>query len=232
LFILAFAGTAYVSWNKRNLLPLLLGIALGCITLRTIYYKGVSFGPLPVEVGTVSHQNNFTVFITGLKAGLLSFGGAYTAIPIVQQDAVINHQWMTQTQFLDGIALSGILPAPLIIFSTFVGYFGGGWWGAIVITIGVFLPAFSFTLIGHSVLERIIANKALHRFLDGVTAGVIGLIAVTAINLFLTTITSVSAIILFFIALFVLVKFRSKYMILFVIAGAGLLSLLWKLVLL
>lgn len=229
LFILALAGAAYVSWNKRKLLPLLLGIALACITFLSIYYKGVSFSPPPLEPGTLGDQNNFTVFITGLKAGLLSFGGAYTAIPIVQQDAVITHQWMTQTQFLDGIALSGILPAPLIIFSTFVGYFGGGWWGAIVITIGVFLPAFSFTLIGHSVLERIIANKALHRFLDGVTAGVIGLIAVTAIQLFLTTITSVSAIILFFIALFVLVKFRSKYMILFVIAGSGLLSLLWNL---
>ncbi|HKH60285.1 MAG TPA: chromate transporter, partial [Flavitalea sp.] len=133
-----------------------------------------------------------------------------------------------QRQFLDGIALSGILPAPLIIFSTFVGYFGGGWLGAILITIGVFLPAFAFTLMGHSVLEKLIANKALHRFLDGVAAGVIGLIAVTAIKLFLTTITGISAIIIFFIALFVLVKFRSKYMILFVIAGAGLLSLLWN----
>ena len=227
--ILALGGASYVFWNKRNLIPLLLAIVLACITVLTIYYKGVAIDPGVVEQGAhVKNRSNLVVFITGLKAGLLSFGGAYTAIPIVQQDAVITHQWMTQRQFLDGIALSGMLPAPLIIFATFAGYFGGGWPGAILITIGVFLPAFSFTLIGHSVLEKIIENKALHRFLDGVTAGVIGLISATAIKLFLTTITSVPAIIIFIIALFVLVKFRSKYMIVFVIAGAGILSLLWK----
>ena len=228
LVILALGGVSYVFWNNRNLIPLLLALVLACITLFTIYYKGVAIDPVVVEQNApVKNRSILVVFITGLKAGLLSFGGAYTAIPIVQQDAVITHQWMTQRQFLDGIALSGMLPAPLIIFATFAGYFGGGWPGAILITIGVFLPAFSFTLVGHSLLEKIIENKALHRFLDGVTAGVIGLIAATAIKLFLTTIASLSAIIIFFIALFVLVKFRSKYMIVFVIAGAGILSLLW-----
>ena len=56
---------------------------------------------------------------------------------------------MTDGEFLDGVALSGILPAPFIIFSTFVGYLGGGPWGAIALTLGIFLPAFGFTLIGH-----------------------------------------------------------------------------------
>lgn len=93
---------------------------------------------------------------------------------------------------------------------------------------GVFLPAFSFTLIGHSLMERIIANKTLHGFLDGVTAGVIGLIAVTAIKLFITTITGISAFIIFFIALLLLIKFRSKYTAIFIIVGAGLFSLFWN----
>lgn len=63
---------------------------------------------------------------------------------------------MSNTQFLDGLALSGLLPAPLIIFSTFVGYLGGGPWGAVVITVGIFLPAFAFTLIGHDALEGLV----------------------------------------------------------------------------
>lgn len=84
----------------------------------------------------------------GLLGGLLSFGGAYTAIPFVQQEAVVLGKWITQQQFLDGIALvrclsifeyvivdknikelsclqGNILPAPLVIFSTFVGFLGG-----------------------------------------------------------------------------------------------------------
>ena len=135
---------------------------------------------------------------------------------------------MTQEQFLDGIAISGILPAPLIIFSTFVGYFGAGWLGAILITIGVFFPAFGFTLIGYSVIERLMAHKALHNFLDGITGGVVGLIGVTAIELFYSTITELMSIVVFTIALIVLIKFRSKYTVVFVILAAGLLSMLWN----
>ncbi len=66
------------------------------------------------------------IFFEGLKAGLLTFGGAYTVIPFLQESAVESQGWLTQQQFVDGLALSGALPAPLIIFSTFVGYIAGG----------------------------------------------------------------------------------------------------------
>ncbi len=108
------------------------------------------------------------LFISGLKAGLLTFGGAYTVIPFLQHDAVVAGAWMTNSQFLDGLALSGILPAPLVIFATFVGYLGSGWSGALCLTAGVFLPAFAFTMVGHSLIERLVENKSLHAFLDGV----------------------------------------------------------------
>ena len=80
-------------------------------------------------------------------------------------------------------------------------------------------------------MEKLIAHKGLHNFLDGVTAGVVGLIGVTAIQLFVTTITSISAIIIFLIALLILIKYKSKYTVIFVIAGAGLVNAIWKLVL-
>lgn len=60
---------------------------------------------------------------------------------------------MAQIDFLDGLALSGILPVPLIIFSTFVGYAGGGPWSALAMTAGIFLPAFSFSLLFFRHLE-------------------------------------------------------------------------------
>ena len=159
---------------------------------------------------------------------MFSFGGAYTAIPIIQEDAVEKKKWMSERQFLDGIALSGILPAPLIIFSTFVGYFGGGWTGAIIITIGVFLPAFCFTLAGHSVMEKLIANTSLHDLLDGITAAVVGLIGITALRLIILNIQSLPAIFIFFIGLVCLILFRSKYTPILIIAGAGLYGWLTK----
>ena len=134
---------------------------------------------------------------------------------------------MTQSQFLDGIALSGILPAPLIIFSAFVGYFGGGWPGAVLITIAIFLPAFSFTLIGHSVMEKLINNTALHRFLDGITAGVVGLIGVTALQLIASAVKNIPSLVIMLASLLVLIKYKSKYTAICLIAGSGIFSLAW-----
>lgn len=119
------------------------------------------------------------LFLAGLKAGLLTFGGAYTAIPFLRQDTV-RQGWMGDGQFLDGLALSGVLPAPLIIFSTFIGYVAGGLWGAVAITVGIFLPAFCFSLIFYDRLEGVLENKRLHAVLEGVAAAVVGLIGATA----------------------------------------------------
>ena len=66
------------------------------------------------------------LFIAGLKGGLLTFGGAYTAIPYVRADTV-GRGWIDDATFLDGVAVAGVLPAPLVIFATFVGYVAGGW---------------------------------------------------------------------------------------------------------
>ncbi len=168
-----------------------------------------------------------TLLISGLRGGLLTFGGAYTAIPFLQNDAVAVGGWMSNAQFLDGIALSGILPAPLIIFSTFVGYLGGGPLGALAMTIGIFLPAFAFTLVGHDYLERMVENTALHSLLDGVTAGVVGLIAATTIELFRTAITSVPAALIFVLALVVLFRWKSSLATPAIVFAAGALGMLF-----
>ncbi|TBR12801.1 MAG: chromate efflux transporter [Lysobacter sp.] len=159
---------------------------------------------------------------SGLKAGLLTFGGAYTVIPFLQRDAVTQGAWMSNGQFLDGLALSGLLPAPLIIFSTFVGYLGGGPWGAVVMTIGIFLPAFAFTLLGHDALERLVHRPRIRTFLEGVTAGVVGLIAGTTLALMRVSLTSLEAVILFAIVLAILFRSKARMVIPAVIAGAAL----------
>lgn len=130
-----------------------------------------------ITTASAGDVNQLTLAWSGLKAGLLTFGGAYTALPFLEQDAV--GIYVTGQEFLDGVALSGTLPAPFIIFATFLGYVGGGIGGALVMTVGIFLPAFAFTLLGASQLERIATMPRLHKFLDGVTAGVIGLLVAT-----------------------------------------------------
>ncbi|HEU4820139.1 MAG TPA: chromate efflux transporter [Qipengyuania sp.] len=122
------------------------------------------------------------LFLTGLKGGLLTFGGAYTAIPYVRADTV-GRGWLSDAQFLDGVAFANVIPAPLVIFATFAGYVAGGPWGATAITAGMFLPAFAFSMIFFERLEAIVDNPRLHRLLDGMAAAAVGIIAATLVQL-------------------------------------------------
>jgi len=169
------------------------------------------------------------LFVTGLKGGLLTFGGAYTAIPFIRGDAV-GRGWIGDGEFLDGIALAGIIPAPLVIFATFVGYQAGGLAGALAITAGMFLPAFAFTLLFYDRLESVIENAQLHRFLEGVAAGVIGLIAVTTVELGAHVARSVPSMIvatlIFAPSLFLLYWWKSKLVPLGVVTLSGAVGML------
>jgi len=175
------------------------------------------------EITTASTRTAslLTLFWSGLKSGLLTFGGAYTVIPFLQHDAVEAGKWMTNAQFLDGLALSGLLPAPLIIFSTFVGYIGSGLLGAVIITVAIFAPAFAFTMIGHEYLERLVNNQSAHAFLDGVTAGVVGLIGATALGILSETVIGLHAWIVFSIAVIALFQSKSKWTVAAVVLAAG-----------
>jgi len=125
------------------------------------------------------------MFGHGLTAGLVTFGGAYTAIPYVATVATGDHGWMTRGELLDGVALASVLPAPLVIFGTFVGFRGAGLAGALAFTAGIFLPAFSFTLIGFGAIERLLAWKPARRALDLASAIAIGLIVGAALHIVL-----------------------------------------------
>ncbi len=224
---LTFAGLAYA---------LLAGKRYGWASVVTVLCAAAGVGYVlhfhpTLAVGSAAPvalrtPTQLDLFLSGLKAGLLTFGGAYTVIPFLRRDAVVTGSWMTDSQFLDGLALSGTLPAPLIIFATFVGYVGGGPLGAVLLTVGIFLPAFSFTIIGHSFFERITQNDRIHKFLDGVTAGVVGLIATAALVLLREGVGSLPALGIFVVALVTLYLWHAKRAVLVVVLGAALLGLL------
>jgi len=185
---------------------------------------GAAFLPLvasAVPPASALAPGVIALFVTGLRSGLLTFGGAYTVIPFLRADAVGATGWMSDAQFLDGLALSGILPAPLVIFATFVGYLGAGAAGALALTAGVFLPAFAFTLIGHQWVERLVEQRRTHALLDGVTAGVVGLIAVTALQLARDTLSSAPTIAIFAAALLGAFRWRAKAAVVWIVAGAA-----------
>src|SRR5262249_16154260 len=118
-----------------------------------------------------------------LKTGLLSFGGAYASLVFVQRGAVAQYHWLSDGQLLDAVALSVATPGPFMLFTTFVGYVAGGIPGAALATLFVFLPSFAFVLGGVHYVEKLQENRMIHSFLAGVSAAVVGVIAVVSLEL-------------------------------------------------
>ncbi|WP_205480645.1 chromate efflux transporter [Sphingomonas arenae] len=217
--VLPAGGLAYVAarrgWRVAAVLLLALAVAASAIGGGSAVAAVMASG---------APASAWLLFLVGLQAGLLTFGGAYTAIPFVR-DAAVGRGWVSDGQFLDGLALSGLIPAPLVIFATFVGYQAGGLAGALAITAGVFVPAFGMTLLFFDRLERVVEDTRLHDVLAGVAAGVVGLVAATFVELARTTARTAeplwAAVAIFGAALVVLYLWRSKFNVLAVLPGAA-----------
>jgi chromate transporter len=208
--VLLGAGIAYELWtNARRWTRQAHSFALGLPTILAVTVGAVTLG-LAVEI-----------FWAGLKAGLVTFGGAYTVIPYLHDVAVDNKHWLSQNEFVDGLAMSGVLPAPLIIFSTFVGYIAGGLTGAIVMTLGIFLPAFVFPIFLHRWLVATAENPRIRPFLLGVAAGVIGLIAAVTVDIINASVVDVPTAVLAVTAFLVLNRWHGKLTVLYVMLGCG-----------
>jgi chromate transporter len=125
-----------------------------------------------------------------------------------------------------------VLPAPLIIFSTFVGYLAGGLSGGLVMTLGIFLPAFVFPIFFHRFLVAVAENPRIRPFLLGVAAGVIGLIAAVTIQILDTSVVDLPTAALAVAAFAVLYRFHGKLTVLYVVLGCGAIGALLQLTLL
>ena len=208
--VLLGAGIAYELWtNARRWTHQSHSFALGLPTI------------LAVTVGAVTLGLTVEIFWAGLKAGLVTFGGAYTVIPYLHDVAVDSKHWLSQDEFVDGLAMSGVLPAPLIIFSTFVGYIAGGLTGALVMTLGIFLPAFVFPIFLHRWLVATAENPRIRPFLLGVAAGVIGLIAAVTLDIIDSSVVDVPTAVLAVTAFLVLNRWHGKLTVLYVMLGCG-----------
>ncbi len=218
---LVAGGLAYAVSYRPAAAMLIVAAAVGAAVVIHLTTSPAASGAAAVAAAPVTLA---ALFFAGLKGGLLTFGGAYTAIPYVRTDTV-GRGWIGDGTFLDGIALAGVLPAPLVIFATFVGYVAGGLGGALAITAGMFLPAFAFSLILFERLEAIVENPALHRLLAGVAAAVVGIIAATFVQLGQATGARVAepwfALLLFAAALAVVWRVKGAWVTPAVVAGGG-----------
>ena len=133
------------------------------------------------------------LFLTFLLIGAVSFGGGYGMISLVREQ-VLAHGWLTESEFLDMIAVSESTPGPLAVnMATFIGSSQAGFPGALVATLGVVLPAFLIILLIAAVLKNLLRYRGVEAFLSGVRPTVVGLILGTAVVLGLATLFSLGS---------------------------------------
>src|SRR5438874_3637237 len=192
VFLAVLLVAAFVVMRFAGINFLLILLIAGLLNLMVEHGSAVlkrSAPTLPVIlVGTsalvpFSDSRLFQIAWLFFKTGLLSFGGAYASLVFVQRGAVAQYHWLSDGQLLDGVAISVATPGPFMLFTTFVGYIAGGIPGAALATFFVFLPSFVFVLAGVHYIEKVRENRGLQAFIAGVSAAVVGVIAVVSLDL-------------------------------------------------
>ena len=117
------------------------------------------------------------LFLTFLKIGAVAYGSGYVLLAFMHADFVAHLHWLTEKQLLDAIAAGQITPGPVFASATFVGYLTGGLKGALLATLGMFLPSFIFIAILFPFIPKLKGSAGARTFLDGINAVTVGLMA-------------------------------------------------------
>jgi chromate transporter len=160
------------------------------------------------------------LFLTFLKMGATLYGSGYVLLAFLRHDFVHRLGWLTDHQILDAIAVVQFTPGPVFTTATFLGYLTGGWLGAVVATVGIFLPAFIFVAVVYPIVPRLRASPWTAAFLDGANAAALGLMAAVAWQLGMTSIIDPLTAALALVATVLLIRFQFNSAWL-VLGGAG-----------
>ena len=124
------------------------------------------------------------LFISYLKIGFFGFGGGYAMLSLIQNEVVVQNAWMTNAEFTDIVAISQMTPGPIAINSaTYVGYTVAGFWGSVVATVSVCLPALTLMILITKFFLFLKANRYVKGLIAGMRPVVIGMIGAAALLL-------------------------------------------------
>ncbi len=163
-------------------------VLLGCGLVEVMISGALRWPSRPhalvvAPLGVVATGGLGALAWVALKVGALSFGGGFVIIPLMQADAVHHYHWMTNAQFLNGVALGQITPGPVVQTVSVVGYAAAGVGGALLAALIAFSPSFVFILAGARHFGALRANRGAQSFLGGAGPAAIGAIAGASIPL-------------------------------------------------
>ncbi len=185
-------------------LPKLLAVALA---------GSAAVAALPFSLGRL--------FLSFLKIGSVVFGSGYVLLAFLRVEFVERLHWLTEKQLIDAVAVGQFTPGPLFTTATFIGYILAGWTGALVATVGIFVPGFLLVAIGGPLIPRLRRSPLVAAALDGVVAASLALMVVVTWQLGKAAIVDRTTLIVFGISIIVLLRFRANPAWLIAAAAVG-----------
>ncbi|MFI5174260.1 MAG: chromate efflux transporter [Terriglobia bacterium] len=211
LLLLLVAGLSVALTNglmrglKRGTLSCLAPQAVVRGLIRT--FTPIAKGTAGVAAMTVPFGMG-SLFLVFLKVGAVVFGSGYVLLAFLRADFVAQRGWLTDQQLVDAIAIGQVTPGPVFTTATFIGYVLGGLRGAVVATIGIFLPAFLLVAMSGPLVPRLRQSKLAGAFLDGVNVASLALMAVVTWQLGRASIVDLDTVLLAVASMIALLRFR------------------------
>ena len=187
----------------------------------------VGFSPIWLAQPTTPAPTSLAqLFLIFLKIGAVLYGSGYVLLAFLRNDLVNRTGWLTDQQLLDAVSIGQFTPGPVFTTATFIGYVVGSWPGAILATIGIFLPSFLFVAAVNPIVPRLRRSPWMGAFLDGVNVAALGLMAAVTWELGRAAIVDVLTAVLALIAAVLLIRFKLNSA--WLVVGGGLLALVYR----
>ncbi len=170
--------------------------------------------------------NLLRLFAIFLKIGSVLYGSGYVLLAFLRNDLVVRTGWLTDQQLLDAVAVGQFTPGPVFTTATFIGYLVAGVPGALLATVGIFLPSFVFVALIHPLVGAVRSSRWAGPLLDGVNVASLGLMAAVTLQLGRSAVVDLLTAALAVVAAVLLVRFKinSAWLVL----GGGLTGLLFQ----
>ena len=183
---------------------------------------GISIPLLFGGLLTLASMNKLTtLFFFFLQAGALAFGGGFAIIPFLLNGVVHQYHWLTNKEFVDAVAIAMVTPGPVVITAAFIGYLIGGFLGAGIATIAIFLPIYLIVILLTPLFIKYSKHPQMAAFIHGVTAAAMGAIAGSIVILGEQSITDVFTAILALCSLLAISKGKVPGVIIILLAGGA-----------
>jgi chromate transporter len=175
---------------------------------KALFLSGSGFSAFAATSSIAASFSRTALFLVFLKIGAILFGGGYVLVALIRSNLVAGLGWISERQLLDAIAMGQVTPGPLSTTATFIGYLLAGVPGAVIATVAIFLPAFSFVAMSGPLVPRLRQSPVAGAVLDGVNVAALALIAVVSWQLFRAAVVDWTTLVLAGVSFFLLFRYR------------------------